>query len=299
MNYLSHVLIYLEIYVIVALSLNLVIGYCGMMTLAHAGYFAIGGYTYALLATVAGWDFLPAMIAAILVSCVLSLAVSLPAWRVRGDSFVLASLAVQGTIFGLLNNWNDARAPLGSWANLTNGPFGITGIPGPTFWGHSLPGPSAYLALATSITGVIVLVAWRLQTSPWKRELLALRDDELAFRNLGKNTRVLKVQVLAISAGAVAVAGALYAGYARYLDPTSAALDEGLVMLTMVMVGGTGNFRGPIVGALVFVILPELLRTLNLPGATAAEVRQLLYGALLVLTAHLRPQGISGEYRLK
>nr|VFK46341.1 MAG: Branched-chain amino acid transport system / permease component [Candidatus Kentron sp. SD]VFK49910.1 MAG: Branched-chain amino acid transport system / permease component [Candidatus Kentron sp. SD]VFK78648.1 MAG: Branched-chain amino acid transport system / permease component [Candidatus Kentron sp. SD] len=95
MNYFIHLLIYFDIYVIVALSLNLVVGYCGMLTLAHAGYYAVGGYVYALLALVWGWGFLPAVLVAMLISALLSLAVSLPAWRLKGDFFILASLAVQ------------------------------------------------------------------------------------------------------------------------------------------------------------------------------------------------------------
>ena len=298
MNYLIHLLIYFDIYVIVALSLNLVVGYCGMLTLAHAGYYALGGYAYALLALVAGWGFLPAVLAAILIAAVLSLAVSLPAWRLKGDFFVLASLAVQVLLFSLFYNWFDANAPLGSWSNLTNGPFGIPGIPKPEILGLRLTDPAHFFWLATGVAVLCAFIVWRLTASPWGRVLVSMREDELATRGLGKNTRLLKVQALAISCGLVAVAGALYAAYISYLDPSSASLDESILMLSMVLVGGVGNFRGPVIGALILIALPELLRFLNLPDAQAANLRLATYGLLLVLMMHFRPQGLSGEYRL-
>jgi branched-chain amino acid transport system permease protein len=298
MNYLIHLLIYLDIYLVVALSLNLVVGYCGMLTLAHAGYYAVGGYVYALLTLVGGWSFLPAIAAAVVVAALLSLAVSLPSWRLKGDYFVLASLAVQALLFSLVYNWSDASSALGSWRNLTNGPFGISGIPKPEILGVRLVSPPQYLGVATAIAALTAFVVWRLTGSPWGRVLTAMREDELAARGLGKNTRLLKVQAFAISCGLVAVAGALYAAYVSYLDPSSASLDESILMLSMVVVGGVGNFRGPVVGATFLVALPELLRFLELPDAQAANVRLGLYGLMLVLMMHFRPQGISGEYRL-
>ncbi|WP_089724050.1 branched-chain amino acid ABC transporter permease [Candidatus Thiosymbion oneisti] len=299
MNYLIHLLIYFDIYVIVALSLNLVVGYCGLLTLAHAGFYAIGGYSYALLALVWGWGFLPAVLAAVLLAAVLSLTVSLPAWRLKGDFFVLATLAVQALVFSLLYNWSNADAPLGSWSNLTNGPFGIPGIPRPEILGVALTDSRHFVLLATAVAALSAFVVRRLTASPWGRVLVAMREDELAARGLGKNTRLFKVQAIAIASCLTAVAGALYAAYVGYLDPSSASLDESILMLSMVIVGGLGNFRGPIIGALILIALPELLRFLDLPDALAANLRLAIYGLLLVLMMHFRPQGIGGEYRLR
>ena len=299
MNYLLHLLVYFDIYAIVALSLNLIVGYCGLLTLAHAGYYAIGGYACALLMLTVGWGFLPALLAGALLSAVASLAVSLPAWRLRGDFFVLASLAVQTLIFSTLYNWSSAEAPLGSWENLTNGPFGLTGIPRPRLFGWEISGTFSYAVFATGIAGLCGFMLWRLKSSPWGRLLLAMREDELAARGLGKNTRLAKVQAFAIASAMAAVAGSLYAAYVRYLDPSSASLDESILMLSMVIVGGLGNFRGPLVGAATLVGLPEILRFLALPDAQAANLRLLIYGLLLVLMMHLRPQGIAGDYRMQ
>ncbi len=298
MNYLIHLLIYFDIYVIVALSLNLIVGYCGMLSLAHAAFYAVGGYAYALLALKLGWGFLPAIAVAATICALLSLAVSLPAWRLKGDFFVLASLAVQALIFSLIYNWSDPNAALGTWQNLTNGPFGISGIPKAEIAGLKFARPTSFIWLATALAAVCGFVVWRLKTSPWGRVLISMREDELAARSLGKNTRFLKVQAIAIASGLVAFAGALYAAHVSYLDPSSASLDESILMLSMVIVGGVGNFRGPIIGAFVLIALPELLRFAHLPDAIAANLRLGIYGLLLVLMMHFRPQGLGGEYRL-
>jgi len=299
MNYLLHLVIYFEIYAIVALSLNLVAGYCGLLSLAHAAYFAVGAYTYSLMALIGGWSFIPAAAFAIVISSLLSLAVSLPAWRLRGDFFVLSTLAVQALIFSALYNWSDPNAALGTWQNLTNGPFGIAGIPRPNILGWVPASAAEFAVFATGMTTACVIILWQLQRSPWGRLLIAVRDDELAARALGKNTRIAKVQAVAISSGLAALAGALYASYVRYLDPSSATIDESIMMLSMVVIGGMGNFRGPIVGAITVVALPELLRLLQLPDTQAAHVQMLVYGCLLALMMHLRPSGLAGSYRIQ
>lgn len=299
MTYLLHLVVYLSAYAVIALSLNLVVGYCGMLTLAHAGYVAIGGYAYAVLASVAGWGFIPATAIGALLAAVLSLAVSLPSWRLRGDFFVLASLAVQALIFSVLQNWANPQAPLGSWQNLTNGPYGIVGIPDPSILGWRATTPTSIAILALVVATMSGVVLWRLYTSPWARLLEAIRDDELAARAVGKNSRIVKVQAFAISAAFASVGGALYAAQVGYLDPSSASLGESVLMLTMVIIGGLGNFKGPLLGAAIVVLVPEALRFLRLPEGQAANVRVLIFGSLLVLAIHLRPQGIAGKYRVR
>ena len=299
MNYFIHLLIYFDIYLIVALSLNMIVGYTGMLSLAHAAFYAIGGYTYAILSVNLDWGFIPASFLGAFVAAVLSLIVSLPSWRLRGDFFVLATLAVQALIYSALYNWTSNDAPLGSLLNLTNGPFGITGIPRPSIFGWQIKTQLSYGIFATVVAEICAVVIWRLTSSPWGRLLKAVRDDELDAQGLGKNTRMVKVQVVAIASGLVAIAGALYAGHVRYLDPSSATLDESILMLSMVIVGGLGNFRGPLVGAALLILLPEALRFVALPDAIAANMRLLIYGVLLVLMMQFRPQGIAGEYRME
>jgi branched-chain amino acid transport system permease protein len=299
MNYLLHLLIYLSIYSIVAMSLNMVVGYCGLLSLAQAGYFAVGSYVYALTTLKLGLGFLPALTLAIGLAAVLSLALSLPAWRFKGDSFVMVSLAIQALFFSIFFNWSNPGAEPGTVTNLTNGPFGLAGIPKPSllqFKADSLPSIAILSLVLATLCG---LLCWRLLASPWGRLLKSMRDDELALRGLGKNVRLAKLQVFAIACGMAAIAGAIYASYVGYINPSAASLDQSILMLCMVLVGGVSNLRGPLVGALVLLAIPELLRFAQIPDALAANVRLMLYGIALVLMMHFRPQGIAGEYRIQ
>lgn len=299
MNYFFHLLIYFDVYIMVALSLNLIVGFCGMLTLAHAAYFTVGGYAYGIVASRLGLGFFPSILIAAFVAAILSLAVSLPSWRLNGDFFVLSSLAVQTLILSAIQNWYSPLSPIGSWGNLTNGPFGISGIPHPFILGLSFDTPPKYSLLATFIVIACISMIWRLKSSPWGRLLLSMRDDELATRGLGKDTRLLKVQAIAFACAFVAIAGVVYVGHIGFIDPSSASLDESILMLSMLLVGGTGNFRGPIIGAILLVSLPEVLRFVQLPDAVAANLRLLIYGITLVVLMHYRPSGIAGVYRIK
>ena len=289
MNYIYHLLIYLDIYIIIAMSLNLLMGYGGLLQIAHAAYYGIGAYVTALLMVKLGWGFIPAIILSSIVSGILSLLVSLPAWRFKGDYFVMLSLSVQVAIYSLLYNWTD----------LTNGPFGITSIQRPVILGYKFDTIHSIFLLSTGFAVLCGAIMFILLNSPWGRALKAMRDDELAARGLGKNTRLLKLQAFLIACSMVAVSGGLYATYVSYIDPTSFTLDESILMISMVIIGGTGNFRGPIVGALILIAIPEILRFLHIPDTIAANVRLLAYGLLLIIIVHLRPQGLAGEYRFK
>lgn len=289
MNYIYHLLIYLDIYIIIAMSLNLLMGYGGLLQIAHAAYYGIGAYVTALLMVKLGWGFIPAIILSSMVSGILSLLVSLPAWRFKGDYFVMLSLSVQVAIYSLLYNWTD----------LTNGPFGITGIPRPNILIFKFDTIDSIFWLSTAFALLCGAVMFVLLKSPWGRSLKAMRDDELAARGLGKNTRLLKLQAFLIACAMVAISGGLYATYVSYIDPTSFTLDESILMLSMVIIGGIGNFRGPIVGALTLIAIPEILRFMHIPDAIAANTRLLVYGLLLIVMAHVRPQGLAGEYRFK
>jgi branched-chain amino acid transport system permease protein len=298
-RYFFHLLIYLNVYVIVALSLNLVLGHCGLLTLAHAGYFAIGAYAYALLTLTMGFGFLPAAVIAIAIAFFLSLAVSLPAARFKGDNFVMLSLAVQSLVFGLAKNWFDPDSPPGTLKNLTNGSSGLSGVPKPSFLGWHIETTAGIAILATVLAMACIAIISLLVFSPWGRVLHAIRDDELAARSLGKKVWLAKVQCFGIASGMVALAGAIYSTYVGFIDPTSASVDQSILMICMVLVGGSGNLKGPILGALILLGIPELLRFVSIPSAVAPNIRMILFGLLLVGLMHFRPQGFAGVYRVE
>jgi branched-chain amino acid transport system permease protein len=211
----------------------------------------------------------------------------------------MVSLAIQALFFSIFFNWSNPGAEPGTVTNLTNGPFGLAGIPKPSllqFKADSLPSIAILSLVLATLCG---LLCWRLLASPWGRLLKSMRDDELALRGLGKNVRLAKLQVFAIACGMAAIAGAIYASYVGYINPSAASLDQSILMLCMVLVGGVSNLRGPLVGALVLLAIPELLRFAQIPDALAANVRLMLYGIALVLMMHFRPQGIAGEYRIQ
>ncbi|MSP51651.1 MAG: branched-chain amino acid ABC transporter permease [Alphaproteobacteria bacterium] len=300
MNYLLHLLILLDVYIVVAMSLNVIVGYVGLLTLAHAAYFAIGGYSYALVTLLLGWSFVPAVIAAVLVGVAFSFALSLASWRLKGDFFVLFSLAVQIAIYTVLWNWRKSGVEPGTWENLTNGIDGLNAIAKPLLFGHQFVGLGEIAILFTVIMALVGVISWTMLNSPWGRLLKAVRDDELAARSLGKDVRLIKMQAIGIAAALAGFAGALFASYMAFINPMSFDLNQSIVLLSMIIVGGVGNaFIGPFFGALLLLAIPEALRFVDLPIMVAGEVRLMVYGLLLVVLMRWRPQGIAGSYRME
>jgi len=287
MSYLLHILIMVNIYAVLALSLNLLVGYTGLLSLCHAAFYGIGAYTSALLMVEVGLGFWLALLLAVTVTVLLSFTTSIPSLRLSGDYFVLASLGFQVIVFTALYNWT----------GLTNGPYGISGIPSPSFFGTTVNSPLAYFLF----TGVIALVCTSLLhligESPFGRVLKAVREDEMAASALGKDVSRFKVTAFAIAAGFAAVSGVLFAGYLRYIDPTSFTIMESVFILSIIIIGGTGNTIGPLLGTVLLLFLPEALRFLGIPDAIAANMRQVIYGLVIVVMLRFRPEGLRGEYR--
>lgn len=286
MNYLYHILIMMCLYAILAQSLNLVVGYGGMLSLCHAAFYGLGAYIASLLMMQAHWPFLLSLVAAVVAVGAVAWLVSIPAIRLHGDFFVLATLGFQVIVFAILYNWVD----------VTRGPYGIPGVPRPSIFGLSITSPPAFLALAFVAALVCCGVLWLLLASPYGRTLQAVREDEIAAASLGKDVNAFKRSAFAWAGAIAAVPGVLFATYSSYIDPTSFGLQESIFILCILILGGAGNLRGPIIGAAVLVLLPELLRFLRIPDSVAANLRQILYGLALVVMMRLRPQGIAGKY---
>ena len=287
MNYLLHIVVMINIYVILSLSLNLVVGMGGMMSLCHAALYGIGAYIGTQVMVNWGWSFFPATLLAVFGTALLSLVISIPSLRLKGDYFILGSLGFQSIVFIILYNWID----------VTRGPYGISGIPSPSFFGFVICGLPIWFAFSTAIMLVCVALIWQVMHSPFGRTLKAIRDDEIAAGSLGKNVSWFKIRTFALAAGFAAVSGMLFSGYMRYIDPTSFTIMESVFILSIIIIGGAGNLQGPIIGAVVLVTLPELLRFLGMPDAVAANMRQVIYGLAMILLIQWRPQGLLGEYK--
>ena len=291
MEYVLHIGIMLCIYIILALSTNLTVGMANLLTMCQAAFYGIGAYigTYFLM------QFnLPFVVIALLVMLatgLTSLLVSYASVKLKGDYFILATLGFQMIVYTILYNW----------ISVTRGPYGIPGIPSIKLLGIlSLNGIYAYFFLALVLAVVVALIFSRLQHSPYGRMLKAIRTDELSAKALGRDTVRLKSWAFFISAAFAGVAGLIYASYVSYIDPTSFTLDESIFIITALFIGGIGSrVWGPIVGAAVVVILPELLRFVGLPDAVAANLRQVIYGLVLIVLMFVRPQGLLGDAKLK
>lgn len=291
MEYVLHIGIMLCIYIILVLSTNLTVGMANLLTMCQAAFYGIGAYigTYFLM------QFnLPFVVIALLVMLatgVTSLLVSYASVKLKGDYFILATLGFQMIIYTILYNW----------VSVTRGPYGIPGIPSIKLFGiWSLDGIYAYFFFALVLAVIVALIFNRLQRSPFGRMLKAIRTDELSAKALGRNTVRLKAWAFFISAAFAGVAGLVYASYVSYIDPTSFTLDESIFIITALFIGGIGSrVWGPVAGAAVVVILPELLRFVGLPDAVAANLRQVIYGLVLIVLMFVRPQGLLGDAKLK
>lgn len=287
MDYWLHIAVLIAIYTVLAVSLDLVAGQTGLLSLAQAAFCGLGAYTSALL--VVEWrsgGFLVAVLAGMAVGTVVSFIVSLPSLRLHGDYFVIATFAFQMILFSVFNNWMD----------LTHGPLGITGIPEPVIFGWHVDSHVEFLLLTSLFAALAFLAVHLLSTSPFGRVLHAIREDEVFAKSLGKNTLYFKVTAFAVSAALAASAGSLYAHYITYIDPTSFTIMESILIISMVIIGGAGSTWGPLIGAVVLVTLPEALRFVGLPSSVAANLRQIIYGTLLVMMMLFRPRGLVGKH---
>ncbi len=286
MNYLIHILIMIGIYIILTQSLNLVMGYTGLLSLCQAAFYGIGAYTVTLLMIHYKLNFFLALPLAIIISSLLSLIVAIPSLKFKGDYFVLATLGFQAIIFSILYNW----------VSFTRGPYGIPGIPSPSLFGFSFNEPYKFLILSSFFALLVIYFIKLLTASQFGRVLKAIREDEIAAMILGKDTFKFKVKVFSLSAGISAIAGALYATYVTYIDPTSFTIAESLFLVVILAIGGSGNITGPIVGSIVLIILPEVLRFFQIPDTIAPNVRVMIYAAALIVLMRIKTTGLAGEY---
>ena len=275
--YHLHVLIMAGIFTILALSLNLLLGYTGQLSLGHAAFFGIGAYTSALLALRLSWSFWLALPAAALASGLAGWAIGRLALKLRGAYFVLVTISFAGVISLVSINWMD----------LTNGPLGLPGVPPPTLGPWTLRTKTAYWYLVLAGAALTYLVCHRLVTSRIGRALVALRDNEPLAESVGIDGTRYLVLAAVISAAMAGVAGSLYAHYTRFVSPEVFLFSYTVTMVIMVIAGGQGTLAGPVVGALLFTALPEALRE-----AVAWQWQMLAYGAVLVLFVFFLPRGL-------
>lgn len=286
MDYVFHLLIIINIYIIATVSLNMLIGFSGILSLSHAAFYGIGAYISAILVMRVGAPYLLAVLATIVGTAVIAYLIAKPTLRLKGDYFLLASLGFQIVIFRILFNWY----------SLTRGPAGLIDIPRPSFFGSMVSSQFSYFIFTSVAAAIFLIFAHFLMDSPFGRVLKAIREDEIAAQSLGKNVTRFKTLIFIITGSMVGVSGSLYAHYITYINPFSFTLGESIFMLSLVIIGGMGTLAGSTVGAALLILMPEFLRFLHLPLAVAGPLRQMIYGILLIVFVKFRPQGLIGEY---
>ncbi len=282
--YILHLLILICIYAILAMSLNLITGYAGMLNLGHAAFFAIGAYTSTLL-VMAGFPFWFGFLAAAGMAALFGVLLSIPALRLRGDFLAIATLGFGEIIRSILLNWTE----------LTRGPLGIPGIPKPVLLGFEFAALHWYFVLAFAVAVATYFILRKILAGDFGIVLKAIRESESVSESLGKNVKLVKMQAFALGACFAGLAGSLFAHYITFIDPSSFTFAETILILLMVVLGGMGKLNASILGAIILILLPEPLRFIGLPSAMVGQLRQIIYACLLLALIIKRPKGILGE----
>lgn len=284
MDYVLHLLVFVLLYGMVALSLNVASAFTQLISLAQAGFFGVGAYTTAVLATQYGWPLWVNLPLGMAAGGLVAVPVALVALRTVEDYFIICTMGMGVILFSVMNNWME----------LTRGPLGISAIPPVSFLGHALTDKWEWLLLAAVFYAAMFCMVRNLKRSALGRILVAIGEDEIICKSLGKNVGLAKLQSFILGALLATVPGALYAHYVSYIDPTSFTIQESIFILSIIIIGGMGNLGGSLVAAAFMILVPEALRFVGLPNGIAANMRQMLYGAALVLVIWLQYSKVLG-----
>lgn len=277
-GYWFRVVTTIGVFSILAMSANLVTGTTGLMSLGHAGFYGIGAYTAALLATQLHWPFFLTLPAAGAVTASIGILLALPTMRLIGIYFAVATLGLGEIIHVALLNW----------VGFTRGPMGISAIPGIALGGGTGASDIVnYYAVALAAL-VAAFVLGRLTHSYYGNALRAVREDDQCASSMGLNVVTLKIQSFAVACFFAGVAGALWAHTTGYISPADFRFSESILILAMIVVGGLGSLPGAVAGAIIMIGLPEVLRPVG-------DYRMIVVGAVMFLSILFLPRGLLGE----
>lgn len=277
MEYLTSLLVLIGLYIILSSSFNLIIGFGGLISIAHPVFFALGAYTVGVLGVQFDLHPVLSVMAGGAVALLASFMLSLPSLRISGDYLLVTSIGFQLGLLEVIKN-----------LDFLGGASGLSGIPNVVQTNRSLVFALVSLALAAAC----VLAIRALVRSPFGRAIQAMRDDELAFSALGRNAMNIKITIFAIGSGMAGVAGGIYAYYYQYITPDQFMILQSAMILTMVVVGGMGSVYGPVIGALLLIVLPEAITFLKLPDGILGPLQGVIFTLLVILFLFLRPQGL-------
>lgn len=279
-NYMLDVLILSGIYAILALGLNVIIGFTGLLNLGYAAFYAIGAYSYALLSVRLGFGFWQSLPISMATAAMAGYVLSVPSLRLKGDYLAIVTLGFGEIVRLVLNNWD----------SLTGGPNGISGIAPPYLLGLSLGGLDKYYYLTFVSVILTYVVIKRIRLSKIGRAWIAIREDETGASAMGINTTVYKRYAFTFGSLWAGLAGALFAAKMQFVSPESFSFTESILIVSMVILGGLGSLPGVVIGAVALVMFPELLRD-------AQSYRMIVLGVGLIVLMIFRPQGLFGGRR--
>jgi len=276
-DYLIDIAVLSGIYIILAQGLNIVVGFTGLLNLGFAAFYAIGAYSYALLNTKLGLGFWASLPLSLMLVTLSGFILAIPALRLRGDYLAIVTLGFGEIVRLVLNNWD----------SFTKGPNGIGGIGPPHIFGMRISGIGQFYYFVLIFALLAVFVIRRVAASRIGRAWIAIREDEIASSSIGINTTAYKLYSFAFGAFWAGLAGVLFAAKMQFVSPESFTFMESVLVLCMVILGGLGSIPGVILGSIILVMLPEMLREVQL-------YRMLALGSGLVLLMIFRPQGLMG-----
>jgi branched-chain amino acid transport system permease protein len=271
--YLLHIAVITGIYVVLVQSLNLVLGYCGLLSLATPAFFGMGAYVATLLALRSGWDASASLFACALAGLATGLLVGFPSLRVSRHAFVIVTLAATLLLQLLALNWE----------SMTRGSLGLPNIPAPRLLGFAIESRTQWYYLSAGAAVATVALTWLVVGSRFGRAMLAVRDNEQLALACGIDVFRTRLFAFCLSGAIAAIAGGLHAHFITYIDPGVFGFSVTETLLIMVILGGAGTLWGPVAGAVVFTALPEMLRL-------TPELRSLLYGAILLGIVLYKPR---------
>jgi len=282
-SYQTNIMTNALMYVMLGLGLNIVVGLAGLLDLGYVAFYAVGAYSYALLNLHFGIGFWAVLPVAAALAAVFGILLGFPVLRLRGDYLAIVTLGFGEMIRLILENWNE----------FSFGPSGIANIPRPPFFNYQFSLDQSFMYiyyLMIALTIFTIFVVNRLQNSRIGRAWVALREDEIACAAMGIDIRKTKLTAFALGATWAGMAGVIFAAKTTFVNPASFTFMESAIILSIVVLGGMGSILGVILGAFIFILLPEYLRAVE-------EYRMLVFGAAMVLVMVFRPQGLVSNIR--
>lgn len=313
-EYMAHLIVVASVFSILASSLNMSVGYTGLMSLSHAGFMGIGAYAFAILTTetlnpppgaeVFSLPYWPSIVVAGLVASVVAFIVS-PILRLRGHFFVLATVTVMLSLSQVILAWR--------W--MTNGSLAIREVPRPVIFGYAFDSADKFMLFSIPVAIICIVILWRLVESPYGRVLTTIRANPAVAESIGKNVGFVRLRVYVITAFFAGVAGAVYVSYFTVAAHSQYLVEFSTFLLIMVVLGGSGRWLGAVLGAIAYVTVSEVVRYVPditewlhediasffpvIPGEKTGGITTMTWGAILFLLMLFRPQGIIGRYRLE